>query len=62
MSPVDPFLLRRLAAEQDAILEIVRTQGTVWGGGTESMSKLLDAYSRAQAPRFAERLRALLDL
>ncbi|MBM4362497.1 MAG: hypothetical protein FJ104_07430 [Deltaproteobacteria bacterium] len=62
MSQIDPFLLRRLAAEQDAILEIVRTQRTVWGGGTKSMSELPDAYGRAQAPRFAQRVRALLDL
>lgn len=33
VSQVDPFLLRRLGADRDAILEIVRTQRAVWGRG-----------------------------
>lgn len=55
----DAFLEARFADMPEPLMDVLREQASVWGGG-RPIRQLLDALERAGAPRFAVRARETL--
>lgn len=52
----DDFLVAAFDDHPSALLEVLRSQAAVWGGG-RPVGELVDAIERARAPLFARRVR-----